>query len=75
MKNQANAVSKITLAVASIDKAISVGKQAVFDVATIEQFEEFKVFLVHVLSLVLLGDVPKKNNRELGLAGWVSSDI
>jgi phosphoribosylformimino-5-aminoimidazole carboxamide ribonucleotide (ProFAR) isomerase len=68
MKNHKNAIRKITLAVESIDKAILVGDQEVFDVTTIEQLERFKVCLLRVLKLVSLDDIPEKNNRELGLA-------
>ncbi|MCK8669441.1 hypothetical protein M1M11_31650 [Pseudomonas azerbaijanoccidens] len=68
MKNIENTIRKITRAVESIDKAISMGDQKVFDVASIEQLERFKMCLLHVLSLVLLGDIPEKNSRELGLA-------
>lgn len=68
MKNNKNAIRKITLAVESIDKAIAVGAQEVLDVTTIDQLEKFKLCLLHVLNLVLLDNIPEKNDRELGLA-------
>lgn len=68
MKNRNKAIEKIERAVKGIEDAIHQRRQDVLAVTTIEQLAKFRECFLHILKSISLGDIPEKNNRDLGIS-------
>ncbi|RMR01006.1 hypothetical protein ALP94_01432 [Pseudomonas savastanoi pv. glycinea] len=68
MKDSEKAVRKIEMAIQAITEEIMRNKNNALLFTTNEQLEQFKAVLEATLNKIILGSVPEKSDRNLGLA-------
>ncbi|WP_231670293.1 hypothetical protein [Pseudomonas quasicaspiana] len=68
MKDSEKAVQKIEVATQAITEEIMRNKNNALLFTTNEQLEQFKAVLDVTLNKIILGSVPEKSDRNLGLA-------
>lgn len=68
MSGSKNAVQKIEIAIQAIADEIIRNKNNALLFTTNEQLEQFKAVLDAALNKIVLGSVPEKSDRNLGLA-------
>ncbi|MCQ2997438.1 hypothetical protein NLO88_23230 [Pseudomonas syringae] len=68
MSGSKNAVQKIEIAIQAITEEIMRNKNNALLFTTNKQLEQFKAVLDVTLNKIILGSVPEKSDRNLGLA-------